>query len=331
MTDLFSPFDGLNLSLKNRAVMAPLTRCRANSDGLVPSYAGKYYSQRAGAGLIITEATSVSAMSAGFINTPGIYREAHVKAWQGVTQAVHKAGGTIFMQIWHTGRISHTSLTPNGAQPLAPSAIMPDDGVAIAFTQNGPEAPSPARAMTTKEVKAHVQLFKAAFENAKRAGMDGVEIHAANGFLINQFITDKSNQRTDEYGGPVENRIRFALEIVQAAAAVFGAGRVGIRISPRGMANDQRDSDIEATFTALVTALNAYPLAYLHLVENAANTPEGRGMDMRPYRTVARENTGALSRHADGQQRLHTGVGYVCPCFGCSGFGGLWCPVSGQP
>lgn len=281
MTDLFSPLETEALSIKNRAVMAPLTRCRADAQGVLPDYAATYYAQRAGAGLIITEATSVSPMSAGFRNTPGIYNQQQIVAWQNVAEAVHSANGTIFMQVWHTGRISHTSLTPEAAQPIAPSAVEANDGVAVAFTSEGPQKPSPARALSTEEVLEQIALFRSAFENAKAAGMDGIEIHAANGFLINQFITDNSNKRTDEYGGSIANRIRFALEIVKEAVAVFGGKGVGIRISPRGMANDQRDSDIDATFTALVKALNQYSLAYLHLVETPEDAPEGRGMQMR--------------------------------------------------
>jgi N-ethylmaleimide reductase len=267
---LFQPFNLYGLQMKNRMVMAPMTRNRADLHGVPQSMMATHYAQRASAGLIVTEATQASATANGYMNTPGIYNDAQVKGWRDVTQAVHAAGGTIFVQLWHSGRVSHTSLQPNGQAPVAPSAIPAATNV---FTAKGYEPPSVPRALSIEEIPGIVADFQNAALKAKEAGFDGVELHGANGYLIDQFLKDGSNRRSDAYGGSVANRIRFALETVEAAVAVWGPHRVGLRISPRGVFNDMLDSDPAATFGVLAEALNAYPLAYLHLLEPLPDHP----------------------------------------------------------
>jgi N-ethylmaleimide reductase len=262
---LFTPSQLGALTLPNRFVMAPMTRSRANNPGNVPTESTvKYYVQRASAGLIISEGSQVSQQGVGYIYTPGIHSEDQVEGWKKVTGAVHAAGGRIFIQLWHVGAISHPFFQ-NGELPVAPSAIKPRN--VKAFTANGMEEIPTPRALSTEEVKAVVEDFRNAAENAKRAGFDGVEIHGANGYLVDQFIQDGTNQRTDEYGGSVENRARFALEVVQAAVDVLGADRVGIRLSPTGNMGDIHDSNRLATFSYVTEQLNKFGLAYLHVIE----------------------------------------------------------------
>ena len=246
--------------------MAPMTRSRAKNDGNVPTDSTvQYYVQRATAGLIITEGSQISQQGVGYISTPGIHTEAQVAGWKKVTDAVHAAGGRIFIQLWHVGAVSHPLFQQNGQLPVAPSAVQPK-GVK-SFTANGfEEIPTP-RALETHEVKAVVEDFRRAAENAKRAGFDGAEVHGANGYLVDQFIQDGTNQRTDEYGGSRENRARFALEIVQAVVDVFGADRTGIRLSPTGAVGGINDSDRLGTFSYVTEQLNAFGLAYLHVIE----------------------------------------------------------------
>lgn len=262
---LFTPFKVGALTLPNRFVMAPMTRSRANNAGNVPDDSTvKYYVQRASAGLIITEGSQISPQGAGYVYTPGIYSPAQVAGWKKVTDAVHAAGGRIFMQLWHVGAISHPFFH-NGELPVAPSAIQPRD--VKAFTGQGMEEIPTPRALATSEVKAVVADFRQAAENAKQAGFDGVEIHGANGYLVDQFIQDGTNQRTDKYGGSVANRARFALEVVQAAVDVLGADRVGIRLSPTGTVGRIHDTDRQATFSYVTEQLNQFGLAYLHVIE----------------------------------------------------------------
>ncbi|GGF01277.1 alkene reductase [Hymenobacter cavernae] len=270
-TKLFTPFTMGALTLPNRFVMAPMTRSRANNEGNVPTDSTvKYYVQRASAGLIITEGSQVSQQGVGYIFTPGIYSEAQVAGWKKVTDAVHAAGGRIFIQLWHVGRISHPAFH-NGELPVAPSAVQPT-GVK-AFTANGMEEIPTPRALETSEVKAAVEDFRKAAENAKKAGFDGAEVHGANGYLVDQFIQDGTNQRTDEYGGSVENRARFALEVVQAVAGVFGADRTGIRLSPNGGMGGINDADRLGTFSYVTEQLNKLGLAYLHVIEALPGHP----------------------------------------------------------
>jgi N-ethylmaleimide reductase len=271
MTDtLFSPLTIGTLNLPNRMVMAPMTRNRADENGVPKPMTATHYAQRATAGLLITEATQVSDKANGYMFTPGIYTDDQARGWRVVTDAVHAKGGRIFNQLWHTGRVSHTLLQPEGDDPVAPSAIQADTMV---FTPNGFEPPSMPRELATDEIPAIVDQFAHAARLAKTAGFDGVEVHGANGYLIEQFLKDGSNRRTDAYGGDIPSRMRFALEVVSAVVEVWGPGRVGFRISPRGNFNGMHDSDPAALYSQLVTALNDIPLAYLHLIEPLPGHP----------------------------------------------------------
>ncbi|MCT7952656.1 alkene reductase [Ancylothrix sp. C2] len=251
-------------TLPNRLVMAPLTRNRAG-DGNVPvTLNATYYSQRASAGLIISEATQICPEGQGYPYTPGIHNAEQVAGWRLVTDAVHAKGGHIFLQLWHVGRISHPSLQPGGGLPVAPSAIAPEGD---ASTLSGPQPFVTPRALETAEIPAIVENYRLAAENAMAAGFDGVEIHAANGYLIDQFLEDSTNHRTDRYGGDLENRARFLMEIVEAVTSVWGANKVGVRLSPAGTFNSMSDSNPQALFSYVAEALNPYGLAYLHLIE----------------------------------------------------------------
>jgi N-ethylmaleimide reductase len=269
---LFQPTHIGDIAVANRIVMAPLTRSRADeAHGDIPGSAMNvdYYRQRSAAGLIISEGTQVSPVGKGYMATPGIYSDAQVEGWKSITKAVHEAGGKIVAQIWHVGRITHPELT-GGAQPVAPSAIQPK---VVAYTHKGKvDVPVP-HALSATEVKEVVQQFRQAAANAVRAGFDGVEIHGANGYLIDQFIRDVSNHRTDEYGSSVENRCRFALEVVDACAAEIDAGRVGIRLSPLTTFNDVRDSQPQTVFAHLVEALNTRGIAFIHFIEGETGGP----------------------------------------------------------
>jgi N-ethylmaleimide reductase len=273
MTDaLFSPIKFGAFSLKNRVVMAPLTRNRArHSDDTPHALHVEYYSQRAGAGLLITEGTQISPQGKGYAFTPGIYSDAQVAGWKKVTEAVHAKGGKIAAQIWHVGRISHTSLQPGGAAPVAPSAI---GSGSKTFDGTGFVETSLPHALTVEEIAAVVEDYRHAARNAQAAGFDGVEIHAANGYLIDQFLRDTSNTRTDAYGGPIANRVRFLKEVVEAVTGVLGAGRVGVRLSPFSNANNVGiDSDTPALFAAAIDVLNDAGVAFLHMVEGQTGGP----------------------------------------------------------
>jgi N-ethylmaleimide reductase len=269
---LFQPTRIGDIEVANRIVMAPLTRSRADeAQGDIPGSAMNvdYYRQRSGAGLIISEGTQVSPVGKGYMATPGIFSEGQVEGWKPITQAVHDAGSKIIAQIWHVGRITHPDLT-GGAQPVAPSAIQPK---VVAYTHKGKvDVPVP-HALSVAEIKEIVQQFRQAAANAIRAGFDGVEIHGANGYLVDQFIRDGSNHRTDEYGGLVENRCRFALEVVDACVAEIGAGRVGIRLSPLTSFNDVSDSHPQTVFGHLVEELNNRGIAFIHFIEGETGGP----------------------------------------------------------
>lgn len=268
---LFSPFRLGDLTLPNRIVMAPLTRNRATHGSDAPNdLNADYYRQRASAGLLISEATQISPQGQGYVWTPGIYSAAQVEGWRKVTEAVHGAGGRIFLQLWHVGRISHVSLQPNGAAPVSASAVR---AKAQTFIESGFVDVSEPHALTVEEIAGIVRDYAAAAENAKKAGFDGVEIHAANGYLIDQFLKDGVNQRTDSYGGSVENRVRFALEVTDAILKVWDKRRVGIRISPVSPFNDAVDSDPMQVFLHLTQALSTRGLTYLHVVEGATGGP----------------------------------------------------------
>jgi N-ethylmaleimide reductase len=262
--NLFAPVRLGALEAPNRIVMAPLTRMRAGPGRLPTSLMAEYYAQRAAAGLIINEATAISQQGTGCPNSPGIYTDEQVAGWRRVTEAVHRAGGRIFLQLWHMGRISHPSFQPDGGLPVAPSAIAPRSGQAL--TENGLQPYVVPRALRREELPGIVAQYAAGAERAQTAGFDGVEIHNANGYLLDQFLRDGTNQRADEYGGPARNRARLTLEVADAVTKVWGADRVGIRFSPGGVFNDMRDSNPLATFGHVLHELNRFNLAYAHLI-----------------------------------------------------------------
>ncbi|HEX7532133.1 MAG TPA: alkene reductase [Methyloceanibacter sp.] len=262
--DLFTPAKAGALTLRNRVVMAPLTRSRAGPGNVPHQLNALYYAQRASAGLIISEATQIAPEGQGYIATPGIHSAEQIAGWKCVTKAVHVAGGPIVLQLWHVGRISHPSFQPGGVAPVAPSAIKPDTK---AFTANGFEPIPTPRALETDEVLAIVAQYAQGARNALAAGFDGVEVHAANGYLIDQFLQDRTNKRTDRYGGSVENRSRFLLGAVDAVTAAVGADRTGVRISPQNTMNDIGDSDPQALFNYVAQQLSGRGLAYLHVIE----------------------------------------------------------------
>lgn len=252
------------LELKNRMVMAPMTRNRAGKGNAPTALNATYYEQRASAGLIITEGSQISAQGLGYPGTPGIYSDEQVAGWKLVTEAVHRHGGKIYLQLWHVGRISHPSLQPDGALPVAPSAIAPQ-GQSWTFT--GLQDSVTPRALTTGEIAAIVQDFAHGARCAKAAGFDGVEIHGANGYLIDQFLRDGANHRTDQYGGSLENRVRFLREVAQAVIGVWGPERVGVRVSPLSGFNDMSDSDPHATFSRAAEVLDELRIGYIHAIE----------------------------------------------------------------
>ncbi len=267
---LFEPYALGDLTLANRVVMAPLTRNRAGA-GLVPGeLAATYYAQRASAGLIITEATQVSAQAQGYQDTPGLYTPEQIVGWRKVTDAVHAEGGRIFVQLWHVGRVSHVDLQPGGAAPVAPSALRAQTKV---FVNNEFADVSEPRALQLAELPGIANDFRQAAANAIAAGFDGVEIHGANGYLLEQFIKDGANQRTDAYGGSIENRSRLLLEVVTAVVQEIGAGRTGVRISPVSPANAISSSDPQPQYEYIVEQLSALGVAFLHVVEGATGGP----------------------------------------------------------
>lgn len=260
MTILFEPLKVGAITLPNRIIMAPLTRSRAENPGRVPNdLMVKYYSQRASAGIILSEATCVDPMGVGYADTPGIWSPEQVQGWKKITQAVHEKGGRIFLQLWHVGRISDPVFL-NGEKPVAPSAIKPAGHVSLVRPKKEYEIP---RALETHEIPKIVEAFRKGAENAKLAGFDGVEIHGANGYLLDQFLQDGTNRRTDQYGGPVENRARFFLEVVDAVISVWGPERVGVHIAPRCDSHDMKDSNPKETFGYLVRELGKRKIAFI--------------------------------------------------------------------
>lgn len=259
MPTLFTPITLGDLALNNRIIMAPLTRCRADV-GRVPSeMMVEYYRQRASAGLILTEATSVTPMGVGYPNTPGIWSAEQIQGWRKVTNAVHAAGGKIVLQLWHVGRISDP-IYLDGQLPVAPSALKPAGHVSLLRPKKDYETP---RALETAEIAGVIEAFRKGAENAKEAGFDGVELHAANGYLIDQFLQSRTNQRTDAYGGPVENRARLLLEITDALIGVWGAGRVGVHLAPRGDSHDMGDDNPAETFGYVARELGKRKIAFI--------------------------------------------------------------------
>jgi N-ethylmaleimide reductase len=308
MTDqtLLSPFTAGDLSFSNRIVLAPMTRSRALAGNVPNPLAATYYAQRASAGLLITEGTQVSPQGVGYIRTPGIHAPEQVAGWRDITQAVHAAGGRIFAQLWHVGRVSHPDFH-DGQLPVAPSAIRAEGE---AFTTSGRQPLPTPRALTLEEIPLVVGQFRAAAENARAAGFDGIELHGANGYLLDQFLRDGSNVRTDAYGGVVANRARFPLEVVDAVIGVWGPSRVGYKIAPAFSMLGMSDSDPVATFAYLAEALRRRGLLYLHVSEPIAGQTVNRGPRITPI--LRRVFGGALIANggydrASGEQVIAAG------------------------
>ncbi len=276
--DLFTPVQLGPYELRNRLVMAPMTRSRAGEGNAVTELTVEYYAQRASAGLIVTEGTQVSPQGVGYTHTPGIHTAAQAAAWRRVTDAVHAQGGRIFAQLWHVGRVSHPSFH-GGELPVAPSAIGFEGQV---LTYEGMQPYVAPRALETEEVAGVVADFAAAAQRAYDAGFDGVELHGANGYLIDEFLRDGSNRRTDRYGGSLENRARFLVEVTAAVADVWGGDQVGVRLSPRNPGNGMSDSDPVATFSFAADALNPFGLAYLHVLEAVSGPMAQPGVYVTP-------------------------------------------------
>ena len=308
--NLFSPAKLGAISLNNRIVMAPLTRNRAGEAGVPQPINVTYYEQRASAGLIITEATPISPMAHGYPMLPGIYTDAQIAGWKKITDAVHAKGGKIVIQLWHVGRISHPSLLPNDATPVAPSAVKP---AGKAFTYQGLVDYVEPRALDASELPGIVADYVHATKAALAAGFDGVEVHSANGYLLDQFLRDGSNKRTDNYGGSFENRARLLMEVTKAVVNVAGADKVGVRLSPVNPFNDMNDSDPQALFNYVAGQLNQFGLAYLHAVEGGIHGGgEAEPFDFETFRKQfkgayianlaydkARGNAAIASGHAD--------------------------------
>jgi len=261
--DLFSPIKIGNYTLKNRIFMAPMTRNRSVEDNVANDLMATYYGQRASAGLIITEGSQISTQGIGYPYTPGIHTDAQVQGWKKTTRSVHEKGGKIFLQLWHVGRISHSSFH-DGELPVAPSAIKPSGEV---YTLEGMKEFERPRALHLNEIKDIVKEYAKGARNAIEAGFDGVEIHGANGYLLDQFLRDGTNKREDEYGSSVENRSRFLFDVIKAVSAEIGSDKVGVRLSPSGTFNDMSDSDPQKHFAYICEKLNDFNLAYLHIID----------------------------------------------------------------
>ncbi len=298
LPNLFSIYQLGAITLPNRLIMAPLTRGRAGKDRIPNELMAEYYAQRASAGLIIAEATNISEVAAGWDESPGIYNDAQVKGWQKVTEAVHHQGGRIYLQLWHTGRASHPDFQPNGGAPVSSSAIA---AVGDAHTPNGKKPYPVPRALEISEIPGLVQDYAAATHRAREAGFDGVEIHSANGYLLDQFLRDGVNQRTDAYGGSVANRSRLLLEVTAAVVKAWSADRVGVRLSPTSGFNDMRDSDPIDTFTTVAKSLNDFNLAYLHILEALpGHMLAGPGERVTPHIRQAYQGTLMINGGYDG-------------------------------
>ena len=279
MTELFDPVRLGELALPNRIVMAPMTRNRARAT--IPGERNAtYYAQRASAGLVITEATQVTARGIGYPDTPGIHDDAQVRGWRLVTDAVHRAGGQIALQLWHVGRISHSSFH-GGAPPVSASAVKP---AGQSWTPSGQMPFETPHALTDAEIHDVIAAYAAGARNARQAGFDAVEVHGANGYLIDQFLQSGTNQRTDEWGGPVEHRVRFLVEVTRAVIDAFGPHRVGVRLSPGGSFNDMSDADPIATFGRAAAELDRLPCAYVHVVENRVAGESATDLVRRHFR-----------------------------------------------
>ncbi|MBE9168099.1 alkene reductase [Pleurocapsales cyanobacterium LEGE 06147] len=285
---LLSPFKLGACELPNRILLAPLTRCRAGAGYVPQPMNALYYAQRASAGLIISEATQVARNGIGYPNTPGIYSQEQVEGWKLVTEAVHSKGGKIFLQLWHAGRVAHPSFLEKGEIPIAPSPIAADY---MADTANGKQPHVIPRELKLEKILGIVQQFQQGAKNAKEAGFDGVEIHSANGYLIDQFLQDNSNRREDKYGGSIEGRSRFLIEVTQAVVDVWGRERVGVRLSPSSTFNDMHDSNPTGTFSYVAKELDRLGIAYLHLIEprirgNVTIEDDGSGLGAKFFRPI---------------------------------------------
>jgi N-ethylmaleimide reductase len=283
--NLLSPIQFGPNNLPNRMAMAPLTRCRAGAGNVPTALNAEYYAQRATAGLIISEATPISPQGIGYPNTPCIFNNAQVAGWKQVTDAVHARGGHMFLQLWHVGRVSHSLFQPDGALPVSSSAVRIDGEV---LTPEGMKPYETPRALELDEIPGIIESYRSAAQNAMDAGFDGVEVHGANGYLLDQFLRDGVNRRSDAYGGPVQNRARLLLEVVAAVCTVWNSDRVGVRLSPLQPANGMRDSNPEATFSYVVEQLNQFNLAYLHVAEMGKDQPGAAGpaFDLRKLRQI---------------------------------------------
>ena len=277
MSKLFDPLQVGQLELDNRIIMAPMTRSRASDDGVQPAYVAEYYRQRASAGLIITEATNISPMAKGYVRTPGIYTPEQVESWRPVTQAVHARGGKVFMQIFHTGRIALPDFLPHNTQPVAPSAVRANGSN---YTDEGMKPFVTPREITKEEIAQTVKDFAAAARNAIAAGFDGVELHSASGYLVQQFLTTNVNFRTDEYGGSIENRTRFLFEVLDAMIDAIGAERVSVKFSPQIPFNDIEELDAGEVYPHILERLNDKNLAYVHVTDG---TTAGWHARLRPH------------------------------------------------
>lgn len=293
--DLFEPFEHRGIRFANRIAFSPLTRARATSGGVPGPLQAEYYRQRASAGLLVTEAIAVSPEGRGGAWTPGLYTDEHVGGWRLTTEAVHAEGGIIFAQLWHAGRLSHSSFSADGAPPLGPVAIAAEGK---AFVEAGFLPYEQPRAIETHEIPGIVEQYRRAAQNAVQAGFDGVEIHGAHGYLLDSFLRDAINDRTDSYGGSIENRARLLLEVTAAAVAVIGCNRVAVRISPNTRAGGMRDSDPAATYNYLVDRLNDLDIAWLDIIE---------GDNMVDRAPDGAFDTDMLVRHFDGAAMLNHG------------------------
>ncbi|HEX8117308.1 MAG TPA: alkene reductase, partial [Pyrinomonadaceae bacterium] len=301
MSTLFDPLKVGEIELDNRIVMAPMTRSRADDRGVQPAFVAEYYRQRASAGLIITEATNVSPLAKGYVRTPGVYTREQLESWRPVADAVHARGGRVFMQIFHTGRIALPDFLPEGARPVAPSAVR---ARGQNYTDDGMKEFVTPRELTVEEIRQTVKDFASAAANAVEAGFDGVELHAASGYLVQQFLSTNANLRTDEYGGSVENRARFLFEVLDALIEAVGAGRVGVKFSPRMPFNDIEERDAEELYTHILKRLSGRGLAYVHVGDF---TGEGWHALLRPvYEGVYFAGAG-LSKES-GEEILEKGL-----------------------
>ena len=288
MLKLLSPTSLGELKLANRMILAPLTRCRAGFGYVPQAINALYYAQRASAGLIITEATQVARNGIGYPNTPAIYSPEQIEGWKQVTEAVHERNGKIFLQLWHAGRVAHPAFLESGELPVAPSSIA---AYGMADTAEGQQPHVVPRELKLEEIPGVIEQFQEGAKNAKEAGFDGVEIHGANGYLLDQFLQDNSNQREDEYGGSVEKRSRFLIEVTQALVEVWGKARIGVRLSPGSTYNDMHDSNPTDTFTYVAQELDRLSIAYLHIIEphikgNVTIENDGNGLGAKFFRPI---------------------------------------------